>query len=66
LGKNKEQKMNLSPISSPPIATAATAQQLQTTIETQVSMLKELADQQALVARMLTESGLGTTIDVMA
>jgi hypothetical protein len=48
------------------MATAAAAQQLQTVMETQVAMLREVAESQQQVAQMLTEGGLGQTIDVMA
>jgi hypothetical protein len=46
------------------MAMAAASQQLQTVMETQVAMLRELADSQQQIAQMLAEGGLGQTIDV--
>ena len=57
--------MTTNPISSPHIASAIAAQQLQTVLETQVSMLKELAEQQELVSQLLTDSDRGQAIDVV-
>jgi hypothetical protein len=58
--------MDVSTVPATTMATAAAAQQLQTVMETQVAMLREVAESQQQVAQMLTESGLGQTIDVMA
>jgi len=48
------------------MAMAAASQQLETVMETQVTLLRESADSQQQIARMLAESGLGQTIDVRA
>jgi hypothetical protein len=58
--------MTLDPISSTPIASAVAAQQLQTMLEAQVSMLKEVADQQALVSQLLADPDRGQTLDIRA
>ncbi len=50
------------PASSAPMAAAS--QQLQTVMETQVAMLRELAESQQQVAQMLAENSLGQAIDV--
>ena len=48
------------------MAMAASAQQLQTSLATQVEMLQELAQAQMEVATMLTEMGVGANLDVLA
>ncbi|BBO69255.1 hypothetical protein DSCA_31850 [Desulfosarcina alkanivorans] len=58
--------MNISAAPASTMAMATAAQQLQTTMQAQVSMLQELAESQQEVARMLAEGGLGQTIDVRA
>ena len=58
--------MDVSAVPATTMETAAAAQQLQTVMETQVAMLREVAESQQQVAQMLTEGGLGQTIDVMA
>ena len=58
--------MEINPASSSTMAMAASAQQLQTSVETQVAMLKEIAEVQQQVAQMLAEGGLGQSLDVLA
>jgi len=56
--------MNVSAVPSTTMAMAAASQQLQTVMEAQVAMLRELAESQQQIAQMLVESGLGQSIDV--
>jgi len=56
--------MNVSAAPSTTMALAAASQQLQTVMEAQVAMLRELAESQQQIAQMLVESGLGQAIDV--
>ena len=46
------------------MAQASTSQQLQGVMETQVAMLRELAESQQQIAQMLAEGGLGQNIDI--
>jgi hypothetical protein len=48
------------------MAMASASQQLQTVMETQMALLRELAESQQEVAQMLAASGLGQTIDIQA
>ncbi len=56
--------MNVSAAPSTTIAMAAASQQLQGIMETQMAILRELAESQQQIAAMLAESGLGQAIDV--
>jgi hypothetical protein len=56
--------MDVSAVPATRMAMAAASQQLQTVMETQVAMLRELADSQQQIDQMLAEGGLGQTIDV--
>jgi len=56
--------MNVSTVPSTTMAMATAAQQLQTVMEAQVAMLKELAESQQQVALLLAESGLGQAVDI--
>jgi len=56
--------MNVSAVPSTTMAMAAASQQLQTVMEAQVAMLRELAESQQQIAQMLVESGLGQAIDI--
>ena len=58
--------MDISRIPATSMAMATAAQQLQTVMDTQVAMLRELAESQQQIAQMLAEGGLGQTIDVSA
>ena len=58
--------MDVSAVPATSMAMAAASQQLQTVMETQVAMLRELAESQQQVAQMLAEGGLGQSIDIMA
>ncbi len=58
--------MDVSALPETTMAMAAASQQLQTVMETQVAMLRELAESQQQIARMLAEGGLGQTINVRA
>ncbi len=58
--------MEISSVSTDSMAMAATAQQLQTSMETQVAMLREIAEIQQQVAQILAEGGLGQNLDFMA
>jgi hypothetical protein len=58
--------MDISSVPATTMATAAAAQQLQTVMETQVAMLREVAESQQQITQMLAEGGLGQAIDVMA
>ncbi len=58
--------MEISSAATHSMAMAATAQQLQLSMETQVAMLREIAELQQQVAQMLTESGLGQNFDAIA
>jgi hypothetical protein len=64
VNKRKGTGMTTIPTSSSHIAPAASAQPLQTRLETQVSMLKELAGQQERISQLLTDSDRGQAIDV--
>lgn len=56
--------MDVSTVPATTMVMAAASQQLQTVMETQVAMLRELAESQQQIAQMLAEGGLGQTIDV--
>lgn len=56
--------MDISSVPTTPMATAAASQQLQTTMATQVTMLRELADSQQQVAQLLTQDGVGQNINI--
>lgn len=58
--------MNVSAVSASHMAMSAAAQPLHTLMETQVTVLRELAASQQQIARMLAENGLGQTVDVRA
>lgn len=46
------------------MAQVSASQQLQGVMETQVAMLRELAESQQQMAQMLAEGGLGLNIDI--
>jgi len=48
------------------MALASASQQLQSVMQTQVAMLRELAESQQQIAQMLAEGGLGQNIDIRA
>jgi hypothetical protein len=56
--------MDISSVSTGTMAVASVSQQVQTVMEAQVSMLRELAETQQRVAQLLVEGGLGQNIDV--
>lgn len=56
--------MDVSAVPTNTMALASTSQQLQSVMETQVAMLRELAESQQQVAQMLAEGGLGQNIDI--
>lgn len=56
--------MDISSVSTSTMAVASVSQQVQTVMEAQVSMLRELAETQQQVAQLLVEGGLGQNIDV--
>ena len=57
--------MDVSAITASTImAQVSTSQQLQSVMETQVAMLRELAESQQQVAQMLADAGLGQNIDI--
>jgi len=56
--------MNVSAVPATTMAMAAVSQQLQATMEMQMSLLKDMAESQQQIAQMLAESGLGQSIDV--
>ena len=58
--------MEISTASSNSMAMATASQQLHTSAEIQVAMLKEIAEDQQQVAQMLAEGGLGQSLDVLA
>jgi hypothetical protein len=58
--------MDVSAVPATSMAMAAASQRLQTVMETQVAMLRELAESQQQVAQMLAEGGLGQSIDIRA
>ena len=58
--------MEFSSVSTNSMAMAAAAQQLQTSMGTQVAMLREIAEIQQQVAQILAEGGLGQSLDVIA
>lgn len=58
--------MDVSAVPATTMAMAAVSKELQTVMETQVVMLRELAESQQQMAQLLAEEGLGQTIDVMA
>ena len=58
--------MEISSAATHSMAMAAAAQQLQTSMETQVTMLREIAELQQQVAQMLAEGGLGQNFDAIA
>lgn len=56
--------MNVSATPASTMAMASASQQLQTVMETQMALLRELAESQQEIARMLAASGLGQAIDI--
>lgn len=56
--------MDVSSVSSSTMAVASISQQVQAVMETQMTILRELAESQQQVAQLLIESGLGQNIDV--
>jgi hypothetical protein len=56
--------MDISSVSTSIMAVASVSQQVQTVMETQVAMLRELAESQQQIAQLLVEGGLGQSIDV--
>jgi hypothetical protein len=56
--------MDVSAVPATTMAMATASKQLQTVMETQVAMLREMAELQQQTAQMLTEGSLGQTIDV--
>lgn len=58
--------MDVSNVPATHMAVTAASQQLQTVMQTQVAMLRELAESQQQIAQMLAEGGLGQHIDVRA
>jgi hypothetical protein len=56
--------MDISSVSTSIMAVASVSQQVQTVMETQVAMLRELAESQQQIAQLLVEGGLGQNIDV--
>lgn len=59
-----ENIMDISSVSSSTMAVASVSQQVQSTMGTQVAMLRELAEAQQQVAQLLVEGGIGQNIDV--
>ncbi|BBO77579.1 hypothetical protein DSCW_49960 [Desulfosarcina widdelii] len=58
--------MNVSATPASTMAMASASQQLQTVMETQMALLRELAESQQEIAQMLAANGLGQTIDIQA
>jgi len=58
--------MNVSATPASTMAMASASQQLQTVMETQMALLRELAESQQEVAQMLAANGLGQAIDIQA
>ena len=59
--------MEISSVSADSMITiAVAAQQQQTSIKTQVAMLRQIAEAQQQVALILAEGGLGQNLDVIA
>ncbi len=58
--------MEISSASSSSMTMAVTDQQNQEGIQTQVTMLKEMAEMQEQIALMLAESGIGQNLNVSA
>ena len=58
--------MDVNAVPATHMAIAAAAQPLQAVLETQVAMLREQAESQQQIVRMLAESGLGQRIDINA
>ena len=56
--------MEISSVSSSPMAVASVSQQVQNVMEAQVAMLRELAESQQQVAQLLVEGGLGQNINI--
>ena len=56
--------MDISSVSTGMMAMATASQQLQGTMEVQMTVLRELAASQQQIAQMLAESGLGHQVDV--
>ena len=56
--------MNVSATPASTMAMASASQQLQTVMETQMALLRELAESQQEIAQMLAASGLGQAIDI--
>jgi hypothetical protein len=63
-GDKLEKMMDISSVSTSTMAVAGVSQQVQTVMETQVAMLRELAESQQQIAQLLVEGGLGQNIDV--
>jgi hypothetical protein len=56
--------MNIGSLPTTTMAMAIASQQLQSTMEAQVAMLRELAESQQQMAQVLTQDGVGQTIDI--
>jgi hypothetical protein len=56
--------MNIGSVPTTPMAMAVASQQLQSTMAAQVAMLRELAESQQQTAQVLTQDGVGQTIDI--
>lgn len=56
--------MDISSVSTGMMAMATSSQQLQATMEVQMTVLRELAASQQQIAQMLAESGLGQHVDI--
>lgn len=56
--------MDISSVSSSTMAAASASQQVQAVMQTQIAILRELAESQQQVAQLLAEGGLGQNIDV--
>ena len=56
--------MDVSAVPPTTMAMAAASQQLQNVMQTQVAILRELAESQQQIAQMLAEGGLGQNVDV--
>ena len=56
--------MDISSVSSSTMAVASASQQVQTVMETQMTIMRELAEAQQQVAQLLAEGGIGQNINV--
>ena len=56
--------MNVSATPPSTMAMASASQQLQTAMETQMALLRERAESQQEITRMLAASGLGQAVDI--